>query len=212
MASLELELLRNGSFRSGCVPKCGGGIHATKWFVHSRSCCSFTWRSGTPYCLALGSKSGASSPDLSRLVKKLERLELVWLRILRRLSVWWASPTQRQQLQSCLHEVIDYRGIQDAWGEPARLCERSSESRTPVAKRISGCGEPDPEKSDQGSIAAFGRRKGRHRPRSLTGWVEWYLRTWRRWPSPIRFWDGIRSSSRTNLMGRNSVEVQGAQK
>jgi len=28
--------------------------------------------------------------------------------------------------------------------------------------------------------------------------------------SPIRFWDGIGSSSRTNLMGRNSVEVQGA--
>src|SRR3981081_1204927 len=31
---------------------------------------------------------------------------------------------------------------------------------TSVSKRIFGGGEPDPEKSDQGSAAAFGRRKG----------------------------------------------------
>src|SRR6266480_5162870 len=59
-----------------------------------------------------------------------------------------------------LREVIDYRGIQDALGAPARLCHRNSQSRTPVAKRISGGGEPDPERSDQGSAAAFRRRKG----------------------------------------------------
>src|SRR6267378_2695339 len=72
----------------------------------------------------------------------------------------WASPTQKQRLQSRFHEVIDYRGIQDALGAPARLCHWNSQSRTPVAKRVSGGGEPDPERSDQGSAAAFGRRKG----------------------------------------------------
>src|SRR5437764_12633371 len=63
----------------------------------------------------------------------------------------WASPTQKQRLQSCLHEVIDYRGIQNALGALACLCHRDSESRTPIAKRIFGRGEPDPERSDQGS-------------------------------------------------------------
>src|SRR5256714_15265039 len=29
-----------------------------------------------------------------------------------------------------------------------------------LGKRISGGGEPDPERSDQGSVTAFGRRKG----------------------------------------------------
>src|SRR5258708_4739908 len=47
----------------------------------------------------------------------------------------------------------------NALGAPARLCHRNSRSRTPVAKRISGGGEPDPERADQGSAAAFGRRK-----------------------------------------------------
>src|SRR6267143_7051243 len=65
----------------------------------------------------------------------------------------WASPTQKWRLQSCFNEVIDYRGIQDAWGAPARLCHRNSESRTAVAKRISDGGEPDPARSDQGSVA-----------------------------------------------------------
>jgi hypothetical protein len=37
--------------------------------------------------------------------------------------------------------------------------------------------------------------------------VEGHWRTWRQRPSPIRFWVGIGSSSRTDLMGRNSVEV-----
>src|SRR5258707_6124440 len=45
-------------------------------------------------------------------------------------------------------------------GAPARLCHRNGQSRAPVAKRISGGGEPDPERSDQRSAAAFGRRKG----------------------------------------------------
>src|SRR5258708_25397830 len=71
----------------------------------------------------------------------------------------WTSPTQKQRLQSRFHEGMDYRGIQDALGAPARLCHRNSQSRTPVAKRISGGGEPHPERSDQGSAAAFGRRK-----------------------------------------------------
>ena len=47
----------------------------------------------------------------------------------------WAFATQKQWLQSCFHEVTDYRGIEDALGAPARLYQRSSESRTPVAKR-----------------------------------------------------------------------------
>ena|SRR2546430_12687128 len=33
-------------------------------------------------------------------------------------------------------------------------------ARTLFAKRISGGGEPDPERADPGSAAAFGRRKG----------------------------------------------------
>src|SRR5258707_5670528 len=52
------------------------------------------------------------------------------------------------------------QGIQDALGALARLCHRNSESRTPVAKRIFGGGELHPERSDQGSAAAFERRKG----------------------------------------------------
>src|SRR5215831_16251699 len=52
-----------------------------------------------------------------------------------------------------------YRGIQDALGAPARLCHRNSESRTPVAKRISGGGEPDAERSDQGSAVTLRRRE-----------------------------------------------------
>ena len=53
----------------------------------------------------------------------------------------------------------------------------------------------------------FQKEKRRHWPRSLTAWVERLWRTWRQRPSPIRFWVGIGSSSRTNLMDRNSVEV-----
>jgi hypothetical protein len=47
----------------------------------------------------------------------------------------------------------------NALGAPARVCQRNSRSRAPAAKRISGDGEPDPERADQGSAAAFGRRK-----------------------------------------------------
>jgi hypothetical protein len=52
--------------------------------------------------------------------------------------------------------------------------------------------------------------KRKHWPRSLIVWVEMHWRTWRQQPSPIRFWVGIESSSRTSLMGRNSDEVWGA--
>src|SRR5215469_9573292 len=52
-----------------------------------------------------------------------------------------------------------YRGIQDALGAPARLCHRNSESRTPVAQRISGGGEPHPESPDQGSAVTLRRRE-----------------------------------------------------
>ena len=96
----------------------------------------------------------------ARVVKKLERLEMAWLRICTDSLFDWASPTQEQRLQSCFHELLDYRGIRDALDAPARLCHRNSESRTSVAKRISGGGEPDPVRSDPGSAAAFGRRKG----------------------------------------------------
>jgi hypothetical protein len=72
----------------------------------------------------------------------------------------WASPTQRQRLQSCFHEVMDYTRIQDTLGAPTRLCHRNGESRTLVAKRLSGGGEPGPERSDQGSARCLGRRKG----------------------------------------------------
>src|SRR5260221_6584934 len=56
----------------------------------------------------------------------------------------------------------------------------------------------------------FQKERKRHWPRSLTAWVERLCRTWRQRPSPIRFWVGIGSSSRTHLMGRDSVEAQGA--
>jgi WD40 repeat protein len=72
----------------------------------------------------------------------------------------WAPPIQEQRLQSRFHEVIDYWGIQDALGAPARLCHRNSESRTSVAKRISGSGEPDPERSNQGSGQALATLTG----------------------------------------------------
>jgi hypothetical protein len=52
-------------------------------------------------------------------VKKLERPEMAWLRIFTGSLFEWASPTQEQRLQSGFHEVIDYRGIQDAWPFPS---------------------------------------------------------------------------------------------
>ena len=56
--------------------------------------------------------------------------------------------------------MVKKQGIEDALGSPARLCHRNSESRTSVAKRISGRGETDPERAHQGSAAAFRREKG----------------------------------------------------
>src|SRR6266436_8653053 len=95
-----------------------------------------------------------------RVVNKLEWLELARLRFCAGSLSEWASPTRKQRLQSRFHEVRDYRRIEDALGAPGRLCQRNSKSRTLIAKRISDGGEPDPERSDQGSVTAFGRRKG----------------------------------------------------
>src|SRR6266436_8708168 len=46
------------------------------------------------------------------------------------------------------------------WARLLAYCQRNSKSRTLIAKRISDGGEPDPERPDQGSVTAFGRRKG----------------------------------------------------
>jgi len=46
-------------------------------------------------------------------------------------------------------------GFQDGLATHAGL----RHSRTPVAERVSGGGEPDPERSDQASLAAFGKPK-----------------------------------------------------
>jgi serine/threonine protein kinase len=94
----------------------------------------------------------------TRVVNKLERHEMAWLRICTGSLFEWASPIEEPRLQSRVHEVIDYRGIQDALGAPTRLLigQRNSESRIPVVKRISGGGEPDPDGvSDQGPTTAF---------------------------------------------------------
>src|SRR5258706_2814063 len=85
---------------------------------------------------------------------------MAWLRILHRLPFRIGLLRHRNSAYNLeFHEVMDYRGIQDALGALARLCHRNSESRTFVAKRVSGGGEPDPERSDPGSAAAFRRRK-----------------------------------------------------
>src|SRR5438105_8669529 len=106
-----------------------------------------------------GKKSNASR---CRVVKKLERLEMAWLRILHRLRfrMGFSDAETAPTISLSQSGVINYRGIQDALGTPARLCHRNSESRTPIAKRVSGGGEPDPERADQGSAAAFRWRKG----------------------------------------------------
>jgi hypothetical protein len=65
-------------------------------------------------------------------------------------------------------EVVKVGSKTAAEGVPAvPLANRSDNapgeivnSRTPVAKRVPGGGEPDSERSNQGSAAAFGRRKG----------------------------------------------------
>jgi hypothetical protein len=56
-------------------------------------------------------------------------------------------------------------------GAPARLCHRNSQTRTPVAKRISGGGEPDPRgqikgrlllsEGEKGTLAEIAHRLGR---------------------------------------------------
>ena len=48
-------------------------------------------------------------------------------------------------------------GMQNALGADGGLGHRNGQSRTPVAEPVSGDREPDPERSDQGSTAAFGR-------------------------------------------------------
>jgi hypothetical protein len=48
----------------------------------------------------------------------------------------WASPIQKQRLQSRFHEVIDYRRIQDALGASARLCHRNQKRYPPLSLRF----------------------------------------------------------------------------
>ena len=77
------------------------------------------------------------APAESSVVKELERLETACHRNLHRLPFRIGFFTSRKQrLQSHFCEVIDWRGIQDALGAPARLCHRNSQSRTAVASRI----------------------------------------------------------------------------
>src|SRR5258706_5141758 len=114
--------------------------------------------------LAAGNKVLATARDIESLhdlvwSKKSNGLRWRSLRFCTGSLFEWTSPTQKQRLQSRFHDGMDYRGIQDALGALARLCHGNSEPRTLVAKRIFGGGETHPEKSDQGSAPAFGRRK-----------------------------------------------------
>src|ERR1700674_3843737 len=68
-------------------------------------------------------------------------------------------PVSQFSVQSGFDDQASLGRLWNALGAPGRVCQRNSRSRTPVAKRISGGGEPDPERADQGSAAAFGRRK-----------------------------------------------------
>src|SRR5260221_6836339 len=89
------------------------------------------------------------------------RTTLKWrLKILHRLPLRMDFSDPQAAPTISLSRSYRLQGIQDALGALARLCHRSSEPRTSVAKRVSGGGEPHPERSDQGSAAAFGRRKG----------------------------------------------------
>ena len=64
-----------------------------------------------------------------------------------------------------------YRGIriQDALGAPARLCHRNSESRTPVAKRISG-GATLAEIAHRLGRKALEEVAGAAQPDTILGW------------------------------------------
>src|SRR6266480_1004589 len=93
----------------------------------------------------------------TRVVKNLKRIEKAWFPVSQFLPQL-VSETSRactiRVRQSSLGRPWN------AWGAPARLCHRNSESRTAAAKRISDGGERDSARSDQGSVTAFGRRKG----------------------------------------------------
>src|SRR5258706_10131059 len=52
---------------------------------------------------------------ISRVVKKLERLEMACLRFCTGSLFEWTSPTQKQRLQSRFHEVIEYRECKMLW-------------------------------------------------------------------------------------------------
>ena len=110
---------------------------------------------------------------------------------------WFLKP--QEHVQSGFDDQVLGR-LWNALGAPARLCQRNSRSRTPVAKRIPGGGEPDPESQIQGRLL-LSEGERRDWRRSLTGWVKRCWMTWRQRPRPIRSWDGIGSSSRTNLTG-----------
>src|SRR5438105_15942604 len=55
--------------------------------------------------------------------------------------------------------TIKFRKATECFGRGCSPMSPEQSIKDPVAKRISGGGEPDPERADQGSAAAFGRRK-----------------------------------------------------
>jgi len=55
--------------------------------------------------------------------------------------------------------TIKFREAPECFGRGCSPMSPEQSIKDPVAKRISGGGEPDPERADQGSAAAFGRRK-----------------------------------------------------
>ena len=90
-----------------------------------------------------------------RMVKNLKCIEKAWFPV----PVWsknsnglkwrdlgfctdsrfeWASPIQKQRLQSRFHEVIDHRRVQDALGAPARPCHRNQKLYPPAFTSLQG--------------------------------------------------------------------------
>jgi len=93
--------------------------------------------------------------------------------------------------------------LRNALGAAARLCHRNSRSRILLRNEY---------------LAAENRiLRGRIKDRLLLSEgekatlaeFERHWRTWRQRPSPKRFWVGIGSSSRTNLMGTRTCVAQG---
>src|SRR6516164_2909281 len=70
-------------------------------------------------------------------VKELEGLAMQGFGFGQGSPVERVSLTQKQRLPSRFHEVMEYRGMRDGLGVPARLCHRNRESRTSVARSFS---------------------------------------------------------------------------